>query len=445
MKEGEKAKRKRGERKKGKNALGLEGEKEIADPLSSRPVHWEEDMLVQLSPLEELDDEEEQVGMGEQGAKSKEEEEESKNEKEREERGRDLNGEEMTMEEIKEKKEKECGQNIEDALMRLQVEDILACPLSFIWAADNGHVDVMKYLVSRGLSVQEMKAKNCAALRLSCRSGHAEAVKYLLSPGLTIDELRSRSNASLISSIRKGHVEVLRLLLTAGIPFDDVRENNNLAFRWACRDGYADMVSYLIEEGLMLDDIRSCGNEPLKWSSENGHVKVVRRLLQAGLGREDILNSRAYHHALRLGRFDVVYQFVCPRMCCLTDEDIRKERSFRECILSKAARVDLLQLLILRGRYTLKQLREESPNCLLDCIRRKKLDSLRLLTLSCKFRMSELKGTGCLSIACRNQDVDMVRFLCGSEIKESLAKEMRQDDFNCLQYAAKCGSIIMFE
>ena len=111
---------------------------------------------------------------------------------------------------------------------------------AIIWASENGHLKVVKYLVSQGADVT---ADDNYAVQLASENGHLEIVKYLVRHGA------------------------------------DVTANNNYAVVWASTNGYLEVVKYLVSQGA---NVISGDNYAVQQASENEHKKVVEYLVSQG-------------------------------------------------------------------------------------------------------------------------------------------------------------------
>ena len=77
----------------------------------------------------------------------------------------------------------------------------------FIWACNNGHIDVVKYLVPLGVDIH---ANNEEGFRWACYNGHIDVVKYLVPLGV------------------------------------DIHANDEESFIWACMNEHINVVYYLV-------------------------------------------------------------------------------------------------------------------------------------------------------------------------------------------------------
>ena len=142
-------------------------------------------------------------------------------------------------------------------------------------AADNGHLDVVKYLV-------ELGADNEYALKLVARDGHLDIVKYLVEQGA---DIHARDEDALRSAAMNGHLDVVKYLVELGA---NIHARNEEALVVAAGNGHLDVVEYLVELGANLHII---GEYPLRLAAGNGHLDVVKYLVELGANSQVILND----------------------------------------------------------------------------------------------------------------------------------------------------------
>jgi ankyrin repeat protein len=154
------------------------------------------------------------------------------------------------------------GKNIQD-------RKILRC------AAENGHLEIIKYLEGRGFGLHDDDED---LLALAARYDHLEIVKYLIESGADLH----KGNYILSLAAGCGHLEIAKYLLEKGV---NVHALNDQALTWASSNGRLEIVKYLVKNGA---DIHALDNYALTISALNGHAEVVKYL------ENELLNEYIY-------------------------------------------------------------------------------------------------------------------------------------------------------
>ncbi len=99
------------------------------------------------------------------------------------------------------------------------------------WASGNEHLDVVKYLVSKGANIYEDNV-----LRMASGNGRLEIVQYLVSIGANVN-----SDDAVQWALDNGHLEVVKYLVSMGANIP----NRDDALQWASNIGHLHVVQYL--------------------------------------------------------------------------------------------------------------------------------------------------------------------------------------------------------
>ncbi|VDI46864.1 Hypothetical predicted protein [Mytilus galloprovincialis] len=120
---------------------------------------------------------------------------------------------------------------------------------------------------------------NNTPLISSCNQGYTDVVQWILSNDVRVDECRDDKVTGLIMACQEGHVDIVRLLLQQNPKVDLCDMKGITALLWACFKGYADIVSILLERNSSVDLFSSDGRSPVYMASQKGHTDIVRLLL----------------------------------------------------------------------------------------------------------------------------------------------------------------------
>ena len=139
----------------------------------------------------------------------------------------------------------------------------------FAYFAQNGHLDVVKFLANL-VSVDPEADKNCA-LGWAAMNGHLEVVKFLanldlVDPGADKWALRWAGE--------KGQLDVIKFLVS--LDSVDPSAHNNDAIKSAAYKGQLDVVKFLA--GLDSVNPGDSDNIAIKTAAHNGHLDVVKFL-----------------------------------------------------------------------------------------------------------------------------------------------------------------------
>jgi ankyrin repeat protein len=120
---------------------------------------------------------------------------------------------------------------------------------SLIWASTNGHIDIVRHLLSvKGIQVNQARDDGATALCMASQNGHVEVVRLLLGvEGVEVNQADKNGVTSLLISSQKGHVDVVRLLLgVEGVEVNQADNDGGTALVAALENGHIEVVHLLI-------------------------------------------------------------------------------------------------------------------------------------------------------------------------------------------------------
>ncbi|GMF56758.1 unnamed protein product [Phytophthora fragariaefolia] len=196
------------------------------------------------------------------------------------------------------------------------------------WAAKEGRLNVVRYLVEEGADVGAQDYSGDTALMKAAEAGHTKVVRYFT------EKCKSDVNSSntvgctaLMWAARSGQVEVVRYLTGVRDVVLDAKDTWEFtALMKAGKIGYADIVRCLAEAGASVNDTDALGHTALMIASGSGHLEVVRYLAEDCGAVVNSRNKRG-ETALRLaaasGYYDIV-QYLTPLFPLPTTDDSRE-------------------------------------------------------------------------------------------------------------------------
>uniref|UniRef100_A0A2K6GI41 Euchromatic histone lysine methyltransferase 1 n=1 Tax=Propithecus coquereli TaxID=379532 RepID=A0A2K6GI41_PROCO len=96
-------------------------------------------------------------------------------------------------------------------------------------AAENNHLDAVKYLIKAGAQVDPKDAEGSTCLHLAAKKGHYDVVQYLLSNGqMDVNCQDDGGWTPMIWATEYKHVDLVKLLLSKGSDIN-IRDNVSLS------------------------------------------------------------------------------------------------------------------------------------------------------------------------------------------------------------------------
>lgn len=184
-----------------------------------------------------------------------------------------------------------CGGFLEVARFLIEVgADIeLGCSTPLMEAAQEGHVDLVKFLLSKGANVHAQTATGDTALTYACENGHTDVADVLLSHGadlehqtLALQEHESEGGRTpLMKAARAGHLCTVQYLISKGADVNRATTNNDhTVLSLACAGGHLKVVELLLAHNAdpshKLKDNSTCLIE----SAKGGHSDVTVLVLE---------------------------------------------------------------------------------------------------------------------------------------------------------------------
>nr|XP_054775107.1 ankyrin-1-like [Lytechinus pictus] len=179
-------------------------------------------------------------------------------------------------------------------------------------AAYNGHLDVVKYLISQSAEVKKGDNSGSNALHTAAQNGHLDVVKYLIGEGVEVNTGNNYGLTALQSAAYNGHLDVVKFLTSQRAEVNKGNNDGVTALHIAAQKGHLDVVKYLIGEGAEVNKGKNDGLTALYIAAQIGHLDVVKYLIGEGAevnkGNND--GMTALHIAAQKGHLDVVKYLI---------------------------------------------------------------------------------------------------------------------------------------
>jgi len=160
-------------------------------------------------------------------------------------------------------------------------------------------------------------------LHAAANYGHLDVVRLLVSRGANIEVQDTTRHTPLMYAAFEGHIDIVRYLLSVGADVNAACMSGETSLHEAAQGGKTKIVEVLLEHGHAIDpmDTRWSGATPLMWSARWGHTETFQTLLAAGadhkltttdgvsltkwIGYEETVNNPLYNISGAKARLDI--------------------------------------------------------------------------------------------------------------------------------------------
>ncbi len=219
-------------------------------------------------------------------------------------------GNKKKVEEIIKNFYRETGDNLEGS------QDENGYSLLF-YAAEKGHMEIVKYLVELGVSIDAYGyATQKTPLGIAVYNGHVEIVKYLVEKGANIDKKDHLGNTILSKSLllpveykeKKRKMEILKYLIDKGADIKESNDTGETLIHIAAKAENLDGIDYLLKKGLKIEERNYKEQTPLHYAAYWGKLNGVKHLVEKGadINAGDRLGNRALDIARKRKHSEVI-------------------------------------------------------------------------------------------------------------------------------------------
>ncbi|XP_067678535.1 ankyrin repeat domain-containing protein 50-like [Haliotis asinina] len=218
-------------------------------------------------------------------------------------------------------------------------------------AAEMGHKEVVKLLVSSGADVSLADNKGDNILHYACQGGHTETVKYILSQNMSdINSRGFQKMSPLMRAALMGHREVMKLLASKGADVLQLDLGGDNILHYACRGGHIETVEYILSQNMLDINSRGCRKmTPVMSAGQEGHKEVVELLVEnnADLSLVNNGNNNILHLVCQQGRLEMVRYVLSLNVL---DINCRGEHNRTAVMLAeKYGHKDVVVILLAKG------------------------------------------------------------------------------------------------
>lgn len=150
------------------------------------------------------------------------------------------------------------------------------------WAAQAGHLEIVKLLLTKGAPVNCKNVISETPLHYASAMGHKEIAELLLAKGADVKAKTTNGDTPLNYAVQHNRTGIIGILIKKGADVLGKRENGWSMLHDAAWGGSGKVVNLLIEKGISVDAKTDFGRTPLHNACMGGNAEGIQVLLEKG-------------------------------------------------------------------------------------------------------------------------------------------------------------------
>ncbi|XP_071107805.1 ankyrin repeat domain-containing protein 17-like isoform X5 [Haliotis cracherodii] len=176
-----------------------------------------------------------------------------------------------------------CGGFLEvaDFLIKAGADIELGCSTPLMEAAQEGHLELVKYLLDHNANVHAQTGTGDTALTYACENGHTDVAELLLERGAELEHESEGGRTPLMKAARAGHLCTVNFIIIKGADVNRATTtNDHTVLSLACAGGHLAVVELLLAHGADPGHRLKDGSTMIIEAAKGGHTQVVKLLLE---------------------------------------------------------------------------------------------------------------------------------------------------------------------
>lgn len=151
------------------------------------------------------------------------------------------------------------------------------------WAAHRGRPDLVKYLLSKGVNVNEVNGAGESPIFIAASKDRLDVARILIEDGAKVEQENIDGWRPLHAAAHRGHLRIVELLVEEGnVNVNSKMKNGNTALYLACERGRPAIVKYLLNNGARANESNEKGESPLYIAVKNDRFDAAKILIENG-------------------------------------------------------------------------------------------------------------------------------------------------------------------
>ncbi|KAF7285836.1 ankyrin repeat and KH domain-containing protein 1-like isoform X5 [Rhynchophorus ferrugineus] len=175
-----------------------------------------------------------------------------------------------------------CGgfTEVTDILIKGRADIELGASTPLMEAAQEGHYDLVRFLLEFGANVNAVTQTNDTALTYACENGHTDVAELLMQYGADLEHESEGGRTPLMKACRAGHLCTAEFLIKKGANVRKQTTNNDhTPLSLACAGGHLAVVELLLKNDADPNHKLKDNSTMLIEAAKGGHTTVVQLLL----------------------------------------------------------------------------------------------------------------------------------------------------------------------
>lgn len=215
-------------------------------------------------------------------------------------------------------------------------------------AVKEGHLEMVKFLVKQGASINSGGSSGRMALHSAAEFGNLDVLKYLVKCGADINSRDPLGRTVLHLAVWFDNLDIVEYLVGLGVDINSGDDKERTALHLAAKSGNLDILKYLVERGADVNSGDPLGCRVLHLAVWYHNLDTVKYLVERGAdpNSADCLGNTALHLAAKSGNLDTIKYLMGYGI------DVNAQHTAGFTILHKAAEsgnVNTVKYLVERG------------------------------------------------------------------------------------------------